>query len=115
MSTNPPWTKCARTKVRTGIFLAAIVLGIFGATGSAEARIKRSQSAKVAFKASRPCPATGAPKGPCKGWIIDHHIGLCVGGPDTPANMRWMTVEAAKAKDRWECKPGWENKLRQLQ
>jgi hypothetical protein len=26
--------------------------------------------------------------------------------------MAWMTVTAAKAKDRWECKPGWEERLR---
>lgn len=71
---------------------------------AAEARIKRSQSAKVEFKHEHPCPASGARKGPCKGYVIDHRIGLCVGGPDTAKNMRWMTVETAKAKDRWERK-----------
>jgi hypothetical protein len=29
--------------------------------------------------------------------------------------MRWMRVEAAKAKDRWECKPGWEDRLRECE
>lgn len=82
---------------------------------TAEARIKRSQSAKVAFKYEHPCPATGARKGPCKGFVIDHRIGLCVGGADIPDNMRWMTVETAKAKDRWECRPGWENKLQECE
>ena len=76
-----------------------------------EARTKRSQSAKVEFKLANPCPATGARKGPCKGYVIDHRIGLCVGGEDIAGNMRWMTTEAAKAKDRWECRPGWEQKL----
>jgi len=42
------------------------------------------------------------PTGPCPGYIIDHVIALKRGGPDTPANMQWQTVEDAKAKDRWE-------------
>jgi len=58
-----------------------------------------------------PCPATGSPKGPCPGYTIDHRIALCVGGPDTPANMQWQTMEDAVAKDRWECKPGWEKRM----
>jgi len=92
--------------------LAASAIAVALCAAPADARIKRSQSAKVEFKREHPCPATGATKGPCKGYVIDHQIGLCVGGSDTPANMRWMTVEAAKAKDRWECKPGWQEKLR---
>jgi hypothetical protein len=84
-------------------YLLSLALAI---AAPASARTKRSQSAKVEFKRENPYPATGATKGPCKGYVIDHHIGLCVGGTDTPTNMRWMTVEAAKAKDRWECKPG---------
>jgi hypothetical protein len=27
----------------------------------------------------------------------------------------WMTRAAAAAKDRWECKPGWPEKLRQCE
>ena len=38
----------------------------------AEARIKRNQSAKVEFKYEHPCPSSGARKGPCKGYVIDH-------------------------------------------
>lgn len=68
----------------------------------AEARIKRSQSAKVAFKAEHPCPATGARKGPCKGYVIDHVKPLACGGPDAPSNMQWQTIAEGKAKDKWE-------------
>ena len=82
---------------------------------SADARIKRSQSAKVEFKLANPCPANGATKGPCAGHIIDHRIALCVGGLDTAQNMRWMTIETAKKKDRWECRPGWELKLQECE
>ena len=65
-------------------------------------RIERSQAARAAFKREHPCPATHLPTGPCPGYIIDHVIALKRGGPDTPANMQWQTVEEAKAKDRWE-------------
>jgi hypothetical protein len=54
----------------------------------AEARIKRSQSAKVEFKQQHPCPATGAHKGPCKGYVIGHIKPLACGGPDSPSNMQ---------------------------
>ena len=68
----------------------------------ADARIKRSQSAKIEFKAQHPCPATGATKGPCKGYVIDHINPLACGGADAPDNMQWQTVADAKAKDKWE-------------
>jgi hypothetical protein len=44
---------------------------------------------------------TGYPHGR-PGWIVDHRIPLCAGGPDTPANMQWQTVRVARAKDRFE-------------
>ena len=44
---------------------------------AAEARIKRSQSAKVEFKHEHPCPASGARKGPCKGYVIDPYPAPC--------------------------------------
>lgn len=77
----------------------------------AEARIHRSHAAIDAFKREHPCPSTGKPRGRCQGWIIDHRIALCVGGEDAPENMEWQTVAQAKAKDKWECKPGWEMRL----
>ena len=69
-----------------------------------EAHIKRSQSAKVEFKREQPCPATGASKGPCKGWVIDHIQPLAFGGTDAAFNMQWQTVADGKAKDKWERK-----------
>ncbi len=81
---------------------ALIALTLFAV--QADARIKRSQSAKVEFKQQQPCPATGASKGPCKGYVIDHIKALACGGADSPSNMQWQTIEAAKAKDKWERK-----------
>ena len=69
---------------------------------ASEARIKRSQGAKVEFKRERPCPHTGASKGPCKGWVIDHIKPLACGGADAASNMQWQTVADGKAKDKWE-------------
>jgi hypothetical protein len=77
----------------------------------ADAGQERSATAKAAFKRGHPCPSTGQRRGACPGYVIDHKQALCVGGEDAPRNMAWMTVAAAKAKDRWECKPGWEIKL----
>jgi hypothetical protein len=69
-----------------------------------EAKIHRSQSARVAFVRANACPATGLNKLPCKGYIIDHVKALACGGADAPSNMQWQTVAEAKAKDKWELK-----------
>ena len=81
------------------VYLLALALAI---TPTVDARTKRSQSAKVEFKLSHPCPATGATKGPCVGYVIDHVIALACGGPDTALNMQWQTIADGKAKDKWE-------------
>lgn len=92
--------------------LFALLFAAGGWAVQGDAKNYRSPNVKAAFRQSHACPATGRTKGACPGWIVDHRIALCVGGADAPENMRWQTVEAAKAKDRWECKPGWENRLR---
>ena len=65
-------------------------------------RIERSESAKREFERENPCPSTGRTSGPCPGYVIDHIQALKHGGADSPSNMQWQTIEAAKAKDRWE-------------
>ena len=70
----------------------------------ADARVKRNHTAKAAFKQQHPCPATGARKGPCKGYVIDHVVPLVCHGADAPSNMQWQTVADAKAKHKWERK-----------
>ena len=65
-------------------------------------RITRSKVATRQFERSHPCPSTGRTSGGCKGYVIDHIAPLKRGGADSPSNMQWQTIEAAKAKDRIE-------------
>lgn len=80
----------------------AILLALAVALPTAEASPHRSHAAVAAFKRAQPCPATGQPRGRCPGYIVDHVVPLCAGGPDKPSNMQWQTVADAKAKDRTE-------------
>ncbi len=80
----------------------AALIAALALPGLADARIPRSAAAKNAFERANPCPATGQPRGPCPGYIVDHVNPLCNGGADAPANMQWQTTAEAKAKDREE-------------
>jgi len=86
---------------RIAIALAALALLLAAAVG-AEAATKRSGKVRMDFVRAHACPATGLNKLPCKGWIIDHIIPLCAGGPDAVRNLQWQTVPDARAKDRIE-------------
>lgn len=81
-----------------------LVLALTLVAALAEAAAPRSSAAVIAFKRQQPCPATGQPRGPCPGWIVDHVVPLCANGADAPSNMQWQTVADAKAKDRDEVK-----------
>ena len=76
-----------------------------------DGKIARSSRSVALFKRQHPCPATGLTRGRCPGYVVDHARALCKCGADKPSNLRWQTIQAAKAKDRWECKPGWQDKL----
>ena len=64
--------------------------------------IRLDPAQRRAFQRANPCPSTGRPSGACPGYVVDHINALKRGGADDPSNMRWQTVEDAKAKDRWE-------------
>jgi hypothetical protein len=64
----------------------------------------RNREVAKQFQREHPCPSTGRTTGACPGYVRDHIIPLCKGGPDTMANMQWQTVAEGKAKDKWECK-----------
>lgn len=79
------------------LICASLLLSI---TPDAQARIPRSSSAVKEFKRHHPCPATGATRGKCAGWEVDHVIPLCAGGPDTPANMQWLSIPSHRQKTK---------------
>ena len=94
--------------------LLFLVLAL-GLVAPAPARIHRSRAAVNAFKRTHPCPANGSTKGACPGYIVDHRVALCVGGPDTPDNMRWQREDLAAEKDAWECLSGWQQRLQECE
>jgi hypothetical protein len=68
----------------------------------AEAKAHRSGWARMAFRAGHPCPSTGATRGACPGFVIDHSEPICAGGADAPFNMRWQARPESLVKDRLE-------------
>lgn len=76
--------------------LALLAIVVACSALARDARVPR------AFKKAHPCPATGRHYGPCPGWIIDHIVPLCAGGPDRVSNLQWQTTADAKIKDRTE-------------
>lgn len=69
----------------------------------------RMSTAEAEFRAANPCPATGLPRGLCKGYVVDRIIPVVCGGSEAPDNMQWQTLTEARAKDKWErigCRPG---------
>lgn len=79
-----------------------LVLLILLVATTTDARPHRSRQATADFQRASPCPATGQSRGRCPGYVIDHLVPLCAGGPDAAANMQWQTVADAKIKDRAE-------------
>jgi 5-methylcytosine-specific restriction endonuclease McrA len=73
------------------------------ATPEHHVMVHRSAAARDEFKREHRCPSTGRPRGACPNYVIDHIKPLAVGGADTPSNMQWQTIKAAKAKDKIEC------------
>ena len=82
--------------------IAIVAIAVLMAPSPIEAGARRSHQAVAEFKRMEPCPATGQPRGRCPGYVVDHVVPLCAGGPDAAANMQWQTVADAKLKDRSE-------------
>lgn len=87
--------------------LCAALLLSFVLLASPHSHQHRSQAARREFKREHPCPATGEPKGPCPGYVLDHIEPLACGGADAASNLQWQTVEAGKEKDKWERRDCW--------
>lgn len=83
------------------MFRLFILLASLAIATDADARNpNRNPETPRAFQRAVPCPATGLTQGACPGWERDHVRPLCAGGPDTVANMQWLTKEQHAAKTR---------------
>ncbi|WP_153110101.1 HNH endonuclease signature motif containing protein [Propionivibrio limicola] len=80
----------------------AITIALLTTLATLASATERSSSQRAAFVRENHCPATGKPRGPCPGHVVDHVVPLCAGGDDAPSNMQWQTVEDAKQKDKDE-------------
>lgn len=84
------------------LFIAALLVASVSFGASPCPHPARSQSPKLAFVKTHLCPSTGKHLVHCPGYVIDHIEPLCDCSLDTPANMQWEKVAAAKKKDRLE-------------
>lgn len=62
----------------------------------------RSTKVRNDFAKLQACPGTASNKLPCPGYIIDDKVAIDCGGKDEVANKQWLTIAAAKAKDKYE-------------
>jgi hypothetical protein len=60
----------------------------------------RDPEERRAFVRTHPCPSTGTTSGSCPGYVVGYVVPLKHGGADEPYNMRWRTVDPAKAKTK---------------
>lgn len=80
-------------------FLTVVLALLIGASAWPA---ERSRAVRAEFQRQNPCPANGQRRGPCPGYVVDHVIPLCAGGPDRLENLQWQPVLRAKEKDRQE-------------
>jgi hypothetical protein len=80
-----------------GLLLSLLLLSLL-LLGSPLAFAGPPPSAQADFQRLHPCPANDARSGDCPGYVIDHVVPRCIGGPDDAYNMRWQTLAEAKAR-----------------
>lgn len=87
-----------KTKLKL-MFLAALATVALSSATAASTDSIRKESTVRAFRKANACPATGKIQATCPGYVIDHMIPLCAGGPDAVTNMAWQTTAASYTKD----------------
>lgn len=65
---------------------------------------ERSRTLRAEFQRANPCPSTGATRGACPGYQVDHREALICGGRDELANLQWLPVAEHREKTRAEVK-----------
>ena len=89
-----------RTPANVANWLVGLALCIATSAGAAE----RSRTLRAEFMRQHPCPSTGATKGACPGWQVDHREALVCGGKDDLGNLQWLAVAEHRDKTRVEVK-----------
>ena len=79
-----------------------VVLSLAITDGFASQYYTRDPAQVRAFRKANACPATHKFTGACAGYVVDHKEPLDCGGLDAPSNMQWQTLDASRAKDKWE-------------
>ena len=75
-----------------GVLAAAVALSALAGD--------RSRAVRSEFQRLNPCPETGAKRGACRGWEVDHIVPLCAGGADRVENLQWLTVHEHRRKTK---------------
>lgn len=78
--------------------VALLLMAVAMSSSAAE----RSHAVRAEFVRLNPCPSTGARRGACPGWQVDHVVALCRGGPDAISNMAWRTVDDHALKTKFD-------------
>ena len=81
-----------------------LVLCVVLATMASASAADRSRTLRAEFQRQHPCPNTGATRGPCPGYQVDHIEALVCGGRDELPNLQWLATGAHKEKTRVEVK-----------
>jgi hypothetical protein len=84
----PPW------------FVLCVALAAMASASAGD----RSRTLRAEFQRLHPCPGTGAPRGPCPGYQVDHIEALVCGGRDELRNLQWLATGPHKEKTRVEVK-----------
>jgi hypothetical protein len=70
-----------------------------GVLWDSKGNIQRNSKTCDSFMKSPPCHGTGKTNSPCYGYVNDQIAPLKHGGTDSPSNLQFQTVEAAKTND----------------
>ena len=76
-----------------------LVLALLSQDMSLDIEVGTKRSPTPAMNAFR--KQTGYQKGR-PGWVIDHVVPMCAGGPDAVANLQWQEAAASYRKDVFE-------------
>lgn len=88
--------------MKAKLYLLALALVVASPLRAASTDSIRKPSTVREFRKLNACPATGRVQTTCPGYVVDHILPLCAGGPDEVTNMMWQATAASYKKDAME-------------